>query len=113
MGIELQSDQVANGTVTVKIKGEIDMSTSSQVRDYLGHYFKENQKVVVVDLSDVSYIDSSGIATLVEGLQWSHSCKKKFRLTGLSPMVKDVFEIARLLTVFDIYDSKEEAIEGV
>ncbi len=89
------------------------MSTSTLVRTHLTDLFKKNQKMIVVDLSNVSYIDSSGIATLVEGLQWSHSNNTKFRLTNLTPMVKDVFEIARLLTVFEVYDSQEEALKGV
>ncbi len=113
MNIELESSQKGNGAVTLTIKGEIDMSSSSKVRAHLTDLFKGNQSAIVVDLSDVSYIDSSGIATLVEGLQWSHTSNKKFRLTGLAPMVKDVFEIARLLTVFEVYDSQEEALKGV
>jgi anti-sigma B factor antagonist len=113
MVIELQSNESVNGAATLTIQGEIDMSTSTQVRTHLTDLFKKNQKMIVVDLSKVSYIDSSGIATLVEGLQWSHSNNTKFRLTNLSPMVKDVFEIARLLTVFEVYDSPEEALKGV
>lgn len=113
MSIELESSQNGNGAVTLTIAGEIDMSSSSKVRSHLTDLFKGNQDLIVVDLSNVTYIDSSGIATLVEGLQWSHSNKKKFRLTGLTPMVKDVFEIARLLTVFEIYDSREEALKAV
>jgi len=113
MSIELQSIESGNGTATLIIQGEIDMSSSTLVRTHLTDLFKKNQKMIVVDLSNVSYIDSSGIATLVEGLQWSHSNNTKFRLTNLSPMVKDVFEIARLLTVFEVYDSQEEALKGV
>ena len=89
------------------------MNTSPEVRSHLTQLFENNQKKIVVDLSDVSYIDSSGIATLVEGLQWSHTNNTKFRLTSLTPMVKDVFEIARLLTVFEVYESEEEALKAV
>lgn len=113
MVIEFQSSESGNGAATLVIQGDIDMSTSPQVRTHLTDLFKKNQKAIVVDLSKVSYIDSSGIATLVEGLQWSHSNNTKFRLTNLAPMVKDVFEIARLLTVFEVYDSQEEALKGV
>ena len=113
MGIEFQSSESDNGAVTLVIQGDIDMNTSTQVRTHLTDLFKKNQKAIVVDLSEVPYIDSSGIATLVEGLQWSHSNNTKFRLTSLTPMVKDVFEIARLLTVFEVYDSNEEALKGV
>ena len=95
------------------IEGDIDMSSSTQVRTHLTDLFEKNQKAIVVDLSKVAYIDSSGIATLVEGLQWSHANNTIFRLTRLTPAVKDVFDIARLLTVFEVFDSNEEAIKGI
>ena len=113
MSIDLQSSKSDNGVVTVLIEGDIDMSSSTQVRTHLTDLFEKNQTAIVVDLSKVPYIDSSGIATLVEGLQWSHANNTKFRLTCLTPMVKDVFEIARLLTVFEVFDSNEDAIEGI
>ena len=109
MGMDLTLDK-AGDKVTVTVTGEIDMSSSTKMRDTLSPLFKEDNKMVVVDLSGVSYIDSSGIATLVEGLQWSHSSQNKFRLAALSPGVKDVFEIARLLTVFEVFDTKEQAL---
>ena len=113
MSIEFQSNESGNGTATLVITGDIDMSTSTLVRTHLTDLFQKKQKAIVVDLAKVSYIDSSGIATLVEGLQWSHNNNTKFRLTNLTPMVKDVFEIARLLTVFEVYDSQEEALKGI
>jgi len=113
MSIDLQTSQSGNGVVTLQIEGDIDMSSSTQVRAHLTDLFEKNQKAIVVDLSKVAYIDSSGIATLVEGLQWSHANNTKFRLTRLTPTVKDVFDIARLLTVFEVFESNEEAHKGV
>ncbi|MEK9629688.1 MAG: STAS domain-containing protein [Nitrospinota bacterium] len=110
MSIELKLEHPADNTVTVSIQGDIDMSSSTKVRDTLTPLFQDNNKAIIVDLSGVSYIDSSGIATLVEGLQWSHSNQSKFRLASMTPGVKDVFEIARLLTVFEVFDTKEEAL---
>ncbi len=109
MSIDLKTDKDGDNVI-VSVVGDIDMSSSNQVRDALTPLFQNNNKMVVVDLSGVSYIDSSGIATLVEGLQWSHNSKNKFRLAALTPGVKDVFEIARLLTVFEVFDTKEQAL---
>jgi anti-sigma B factor antagonist len=113
MSLDLKTNQNDNGVATLLIEGDIDMSSSTQVRTHLTELFDKNQKAIVVDLSKVPYIDSSGIATLVEGLQWSHANSTKFRLTCLTPMVKDVFEIARLLTVFEVFESNEEALKGI
>ncbi len=98
---------------TFTIEGEIDMNTSLKVWKHLADLFKNNPKAIIVDLSKVSFIDSFGLAPLVAGLQWSHNDNTKFRLTSLTPMVKDVFKIAELLTVFEIYDSKEEALKSI
>ena len=112
MSFEIQSTKGQNGTVTVSVKGDIDMHNSPKVRDLLTTLFRKKKKAIVVDLSDVAYIDSSGIATFVEGLQWSHNSDNKFRLACLSPAVKDIFNIAKLLTLFEVYESTDDALEG-
>ena len=85
------------------IKGNIDKNTSLEIRKLLIPLFNKDQKVIVVDLSDVNYIDSSGIATFVEGLQLSSRFKKIFKLTCLQQDVKKVFEFDHLLTAFEIF----------
>jgi len=110
MSVELSSSE-RNGIVAISIEGEFDMAASPKIRNFMAPLFQESNKSIVVDLSKVPYIDSSGIATLVEGLQWSHTSGKSFRLTRLTPAVKDVFEIARLLTVFEVFDTIEEALQ--
>jgi len=113
MTMDIQSSQNDSGVATLTIQGEIDMNSCSQVQTHLLDLFNKNSRVVVVDLSRVSYIDSFGIATLVEGLQWSHKNKTKFRLVSLTPAVEDVFKIANLQTVFEIFDSPEDALKGL
>lgn len=111
-GIEITKKN-DGGIVHLILKGYMDMNSSPDVREVLTQYFDGGTKAIIVDLSAVPYIDSSGIATLVEGLQWSHSTQKKFRLVGLTPTVKDIFEIARLLQVFEVFSTQEEATQGV
>lgn len=111
-GIEITKKN-DGGIIRLILKGYMDMNSSPDVREVLTQYFDGGTKAIIVDLSAVPYIDSSGIATLVEGLQWSHSTQKKFRLVGLTPTVKDIFEIARLLQVFEVFNTQEEATQGV
>lgn len=112
MQIEIVMETMETGVV-LKLKGDVDMNTSPDVRSALGMIFKQGvsgMKALLVDLSQVRYMDSSGIATLVEGMQ---NCMKKgtrLRLFELSPPVRDVFELARLACVFDIYPTKNEAV---
>jgi anti-sigma B factor antagonist len=64
-------------------------------------------------MSGVTYIDSSGIATLVEGLQLSRQTKTRFGLFGLRPNARSVLELARLNKVFVIFENEVEALEKI
>ncbi|MGH7745858.1 MAG: STAS domain-containing protein [Candidatus Dormibacteria bacterium] len=68
---------------------------------------------VVVNLTNVRYIDSAGVACLVEALKVSRELKLGFALFGLSRVAKEVFELTRLIRVFEVYDTEEEALRGV
>jgi anti-sigma B factor antagonist len=86
---------------TIFINGEVDLSNSAEVRKTILGALKTTPEVKV-DLSDVEYIDSSGIAAMVEGLQFANSNGRTFRLTQLSNQVRSILELARLDQVFDI-----------
>jgi len=113
MSIKCQTKELESGIIVFEVEGEVDMECSPNLQKQLVYFFRKNIKGIIVDLSRVTYIDSSGIATFVEGLQWSHSSQKKFRLVGLTPPVNDIFQIARLTTVFEIFGSREEALVGI
>ena len=115
MKVEIALEKINSGFL-LKLKGDVDMNTSSDVRNALAQVFKQEtsgMKALLIDLSQVRYMDSSGIATLIEGMQ---NCKKKgtrLRLCELSPSVRDVFELARLASVFEIYPTIIEASTGL
>lgn len=81
--------------------GDIDLSNSPELRKTILAALKSNS-AVFVDLSQVDYIDSSGIASLVEGLQFSKSNNKQFTLSKPSTQVTAIMELARLDQVFTI-----------
>ncbi len=89
------------GQVRVVVTGEVDLSWSSEIRDQILRALKENMPVKV-DLSAVSYIDSSGIAALVEGLQQARKSGIPFVLQRPSPAVLSVLNLARLDQVFEV-----------
>ncbi len=97
-GIEKQS---VDGCTLILLRGEVDLSWSQQVREAVLLALVESRRVGVV-LSDVSYIDSSGIAALVEGFQSARSKGSAFALVAVSDAVRAVLELARLDRVFPI-----------
>ena len=112
MKVDIITEKIALGYL-VKVKGDVDMNSSAEVREAFGKVFKQRSsamKALVVDLSQVRYMDSSGIATLVEALQTCMKLGLQLRLADLSQPVKDVFELARLAAVFEIYASLNDAM---
>jgi anti-sigma B factor antagonist len=93
--------------------GDVDLYSSPRLRETLLAEIKPDGPSVLVNMSNVAYIDSSGIATLVEGLQHSRQTKTRFGLFGLRPNARSVLELARLTKVFTIFDNEEQALEKI
>jgi len=91
--------------VLLRVKGDVTIHTSTRLREQLKPLFTTKMQEIHVALEHVDFMDSSGIATLVEGLQWSRLTGGRFVLSGLRDNVKDVFSLAKLDTVFDIEDN--------
>ena len=91
----------------VELGGEIDLSTSPKARQaILGSL--AGKRPVAVEMSGVTYIDSSGVASLVEGYQTARSQGTPFALVGVSEAARGVLELARLDKVFPIYQTVPE-----
>jgi anti-sigma B factor antagonist len=113
MKVEITTQKIDAGFL-MSLKGDVDMNSSPDVRSSLGAAFKQGgAKALLIDLSGVRYMDSSGIATLVEAMQNCMKQGMRLRLVELSPSVRDVFELARLASVFEIFPSVNEASKGL
>ena len=99
---QIETEKPEDGIVVVSPVGEVDLASSPALRTRLIEIISETPKKLVLDLSRVPYMDSSGVATLVEALQQSRRQSTVLLLASLQDRVKSVFEIARLDTVFDI-----------
>ena len=99
------------GFKLVRIAGEVDLSWSQKVRKAILDALAAS-KAVAVDLSAVSYIDSSGIAALVEGFQQSRGKGQKFALIAVSSAVMAVLELARLDRVFPLFPTLADAAKA-
>jgi anti-sigma B factor antagonist len=97
----------------VDVTGDITLYNTPEVRKTLLDLLKEKRvKRVIVNLEKVKYIDSAGVASLVEGLKLSRDLKSGFALFGLSKSTREVLELTRLLKVFEIHDTEAEALSG-
>ncbi len=98
-------------TTIFDVSGDIDLANSPEVRKALLRELRENRTPrVVMNLSKVRYIDSSGVASLVEGLKASRDTGSRFLLFGLSASAREVLQLSRLLKIFEVYENEEEAL---
>ena len=105
------SSRKSGDAAIVEVEGDIDLYNSPELRKVLLGVLRDARAPrVVVNLKAVRYIDSSGVASLVEGLKISRTLNSRFILCGLSPAAREVLELSRLITVFEMYESEQEAL---
>ena len=109
--VEVTSRSEGDFTI-VAVVGEVDLYSSPKMREAVLSGLSRKRPNVVVDLSGVSYMDSSGIATLVEALQVTRKHSGRLVLAGLTERVREVFELTRLHSVFELVPTVEDAIGG-
>jgi len=110
--MDISTRQAGTATV-VDVTGDITLYNSPDVRKVLMDVLKVKKAPrVIVNLKNVRYIDSAGVASLVEGLKVSRDLKTGFALYGLSRTTREVLELTRLIKVFEVYENEEEALRA-
>lgn len=102
--------EIKNDLTICYVDGEIDINSSPDVKKSFDKLIARKTPKIVVDFSKVTYVDSSGLATMVEILKNMKAYGGRLRLTSLSPKIKSLFEITKLERLFDIVADAEEAI---
>ncbi len=110
--MQISARRLENTTI-FDVIGDIDLANSPAVRKALLAELREKKiPRVIMNLQSVKYIDSSGIASLVEGLKASRDVQARFILYGLSKSAREVLQLSRLIKLFEIYDNEEQALSG-
>ena len=97
--------------IIVEIEGDVDLYSSPQVRKKILDIINKKTPALLINLEGVTYMDSSGVATLVEGLQRMKEYNGKLCIYNLQGAVRDVFELSRLDKVFTIFENESEALK--
>lgn len=112
MSIKMTTRQVGDVTV-VDVSGRITLGEgSSSLRQTIRELLANGRRKILLNLGDVSYIDSSGIGELVSGYTSVTNQGGQLKLVNLTKRVKDLLQITKLYTVFDIYDDEVHAIQS-
>ncbi len=112
MSVKLTTRQVGDVTV-IDAAGRITLGEgASAFRELIRDLSTKGDKKLLLNLSEVSYIDSSGIGELVSGFTTVTNHGGSLKLVGLSKRVKDLLQITKLYTVFEAFDDEAEAVRS-
>jgi len=104
--------RTVDGILIVDCHGRIVFGEeSAMLRDNLRKLIAENKRIVL-NLGGVNYIDSGGLGTLVSLYTTAHNAGGSIKLANLTQRVGDLLQVTKLVTIFEVYDSEEEAIES-
>jgi len=110
MGIKVTREEVGRAVVFA-VEGSVDIASSPELRGELRLAVEQKRERIVVDLGGVAFVDSSGLATLIEALQGTGRYDGKLVLCALGKNVLGVFQLANLDNIFTITESRAEALE--
>ncbi len=100
-----------DGVTILELNGRITLGEGSvQLRDAIRDLIGKGVKKILIDLGNVNYIDSSGLGELVSAYTTAKNQSADLKLLNLTKKVKDVLQVTKLYTVFDIYDDEASAI---
>lgn len=106
--LEVSTRQLGDAIVVMPV-GDIDLTASPSFRGELKKVLDQRKPRIIIDLTGVPYMDSSGVATLVEAMQLSRKAKIRLVLCCLQDRVRSIFEIAKLEMVFTITPTVDAA----
>ena len=96
--------------VVFDINGEIDLYNAPEIKDKIKEEMNKNKVNIIINLDKVSYIDSSGIGVLISSLSNLKKVGGALKLINVYASVRKVFELTKLTSFFDIYDSEADAL---
>ncbi len=100
-----------DGSTLLKFHEErLDAHNSKELKDYLSERLENGEKELILDLSEVRFVDSSGLGALLSGHKNAGLREGRFALTGVQSRVQSMFELTRLTRVFEIYPGVEDAL---
>ncbi|HPB83760.1 MAG TPA: STAS domain-containing protein [Spirochaetota bacterium] len=96
--------------VLLDITGEIDLYNAPEIKDIINKLIEEQKYNVIINLEKVSYIDSSGIGALISSLSNLKKYQGGLKIINVYASVRKVFELTKLTSFFEIFDSEEDAL---
>lgn len=106
-------EKLVNGVIVLELRGRLTLGPETEaLREKIRRLTESGYTRIVVDLGEVTYIDSVGLSTFVGAYATVRKAGGSLKLASLTKRVRDLIQITRLSMVFDVYDSKEAALKS-
>lgn len=106
-------ERVVNGVSVLDLSGKIVLGEGDgQVRERIKDLLSDGQKKILLNLGDVTYVDSAGLGALISSYTTTKREGAQLKLVNLTKRIQDLLAITKLITVFDTYDTEQEALES-
>lgn len=112
MSLEVQTRQTDNGAAVVAPTGRLDVAGAPTLKDAIGEALKNGQSRVVIDMEGVSFVDSTGLGSVIAALKQVRHSQGELRLAAPNQQVRVVLELTTLDRVFPYYATVEDALAG-
>lgn len=113
MHLKVETRNVQDGVAVIALGGEVDVYTSPRLKQEMVDLLNKGTARLIIDLSAVEYLDSTGLGVLIGGLKRARERDGDLRLICDNLRILRIFEITGLTKIFDIYRSEAEALEGL
>jgi len=107
------SEEPDSGAHVICLRGEIHVTTAPRFAEHLNEAIESGQTAVVLDMTGVEFIDSTGLSVLLNGMRLITQRRGRLALVCTNPTVLRLFQITNLDTTFDIFDERRKAVAHV
>jgi anti-sigma B factor antagonist len=111
--LAISTDHPEPNVAVIELKGEVDLYTCPELKDELLRVIGDGATIVVVDLTETTFIDSTGLGVLIRGVERLTTEDGRLAVVCIDPNMVKVFEVTGLDRVFTIYSTREEALAQV
>ena len=104
--------KIVGEKVVVYLEGRLDVSVSSQVEEEIMKIIEKDKLIhIILNMEKVEYMSSSGFRACIASLRKLHSMNGTLKISNIKPAVKRIFDVIELTSLFDIYDTEEDALK--
>lgn len=109
MALDIKITKKKDYVYSVELKGSLDTETAPQLEEELEEIINEKTKAIILDMGGVNYISSAGIGTTIKLQKELKQRNATFAMLNLQPQIEKVFNVMKILPMFEIFDNMPEA----